>query len=271
MSGILYIVGTPIGNLGDITLRALDTLKGCDLIACEDTRHSGVLLTKYEIKKPTMRCDAHKEAESAEKIISLLKEGKNIALITDAGMPCISDPGALLVNLVRESGVTITVVPGASAVISAMALSGITKRGFCFLGFLPEKKKDRDELLNPYLNIDIQLIFYVSPHDICTQLDYLYSVFGNRRIYLIKEITKLFENVQIGVLGEIKVDNPRGEFVLIIEGQTQTSKFLNLSVEEHCLALIESGLSKKDAIKQTARERGVSKDEVYKIAMNIEL
>ena len=160
MSGILYLVGTPIGNMGDITLRAIETLKSVDMIACEDTRHSGILLQKLDIKKPLISYYLHKERSNGQKIIELLKEGKNIALITDAGMPCISDPGAILVQMAVENDIQHTVVPGATAVTSAMALSGITRRGFCFLGFLPEKNKDKDNLLLPYKNIDIQLVFY---------------------------------------------------------------------------------------------------------------
>lgn len=143
MSGKLYIVGTPIGNMADITYRAVETLREVDVIACEDTRHSIPLLARYEIKKPLVSYYMHKERESGEKLIAMLEEGKNVALITDAGMPCVSDPGAVLVAMARESGIECTVVPGPSAVVSAMALSGIQRRGFCFLGFLPEKKRIR--------------------------------------------------------------------------------------------------------------------------------
>ena len=270
MIGKLYLVGTPIGNMKDITYRAIETLKSVDVIACEDTRHSMILLNYYDIKKPLVSYYMHKERESGAKIINMLLEGKNVALITDAGMPCVSDPGAILVKMARENGVDCTVVPGASAVVSAMALSGIDKKGFCFLGFLPSKNKDRLELLSPYKNIDIQLVFYSSPHDINDDLDFLFGVFGERNVYIIKEITKMFERVEIGTLGKIKVDEPKGEFVLIVEGEKVNSLKLDLSILEHLKENMASGLSKKDAIKLTAKERGLPKDVVYKESLKID-
>ena len=267
MSGILYLVGTPIGNMGDITLRAIETLKSVDMIACEDTRHSGILLQKLDIKKPLISYYLHKERSNGQKIIELLKEGKNIALITDAGMPCISDPGAILVQMAVENDIQHTVVPGATAVTSAMALSGITRRGFCFLGFLPEKNIDKENLISPYKNIDVQLVFYCSPHNINDDLSFLYNLLGERNVVVVKEITKMFEKVQKGVLGSFCIEEPRGEFVVIVEGKDFTSDLCNLSVEEHLQHNLAKGLSKKDAIKLTASERNVPKDVVYKVAM----
>lgn len=269
MAGVLYLVGTPIGNMGDITLRAIETLKMVDIIACEDTRHSSVLLQKLDIKKPLVSYYLHKEKQSGQKIIDLLKEGKNVALITDAGMPCISDPGAILVQMAEENGLSYTVVPGATAVTSAMALSGITKRGFCFLGFLPEKNKDKDNLLSPYKNIDIQLVFYSAPHDINSDLEYLYSVFGERNVVVIKEITKMFERVQKGVLGNLQIDEPRGEYVIIIEGKDCKDELCELTIEEHLQYNLDKGLTKKEAIKMTASERNLPKDVVYKVALEM--
>lgn len=269
MQGKLYIVGTPIGNLGDITLRAIETLQNVDLIACEDTRHSAILLNKLQIKKPLMSYYLHKEKQSGEKIIQALQEGKNVALITDAGMPCISDPGAILIKMMQENNIDYTVVPGATAVASAMALSGITRKGFCFLGFLPEKKKDKDKLLIPYKNIDIQLVFYCSPHDINDNLQYFYEMFGDRNVVVVKEITKMFEKVEKGVLGEFFIDEPKGEYVVIIEGKDFECELQNLSIEEHLQRNLEKGLTKKEAIKITAQERGVPKDVVYKVALEL--
>ena len=268
MSGILYLVGTPIGNMGDITLRAIETLKSVDMIACEDTRHSGILLQKLDIKKPLISYYLHKES-SGQKIIELLKEGKNIALITDAGMPCISDPGAILVQMAVENDIQHTVVPGATAVTSAMALSGITRRGFCFLGFLPEKNKDKDNLLLPYKNIDIQLVFYCSPHNINDDLNYLFGIFGRRNVVVVKEITKVFERVERGILGEMQIEEPRGEYVVIVEGKDFTSDLCSMSIEEHLKYNIKKGMTKKDAIKTTASERNVAKDIVYKVAIEV--
>lgn len=269
MAGILYLVGTPIGNMGDITLRAIETLKAVDVIACEDTRHSSVLLQKLDIKKPLVSYYLHKERQSGQKIIDLLLEGKNIALITDAGMPCISDPGAILVQMADENGIEYTVVPGATAVASAMALSGITRRGFCFLGFLPEKNIDKENLILPYKNIDIQLVFYCSPHNINDDLNFLYKFLGERNVVVVKEITKVFEQVQKGVLGSFQVEEPRGEFVVIVEGKDFKSDLCSLSIEEHLQYNLNKGLSKKDAIKLTASERNVPKDVVYKVAMQL--
>ena len=267
MAGVLYLVGTPIGNMGDITLRAIETLKMVDVIACEDTRHSSVLLQKLEIKKPLVSYYLHKERQSGQKIIDMLLEGKNVALITDAGMPCISDPGAILVQMAQENEIECTVVPGATAVTSAMALSGITRRGFCFLGFLPEKNIDKENLISPYKNIDVQLVFYCSPHNINDDLSFLYNLLGERNVVVVKEITKMFEKVQKGVLGSFCIEEPRGEFVVIVEGKDFTSDLCNLSVEEHLQHNLAKGLSKKDAIKLTASERNVPKAVVYKVAM----
>lgn len=269
MAGKLYLVGTPIGNMGDITLRAIETLNNVDIIACEDTRHSSVLLQKLQIKKPLISYYLHKEKSSGQKIIDLLLEGKNIALITDAGMPCISDPGAILVSLAIENGIEYTVVPGATAVTSAMALSGITRRGFCFLGFLPEKNKEKQELIEPYKNIDIQLVFYCSPHNINDDLDFLYNVLGDRNAVVIKEITKIFERVEKGELGKLKIEEPRGEYVVIVEGKDFASDLCSLSIEEHLKCNMDKGMTKKDAIKLTAAERNVPKDVVYKVALQI--
>lgn len=269
MAGILYLVGTPIGNMGDITLRAIETLNNVDIIACEDTRHSSILLQKLEIKKPLVSYYLHKEKSSGQKIIELLLAGKNVALITDAGMPCISDPGAILVAMAEENGIECTVVPGATAVISAMALSGITRRGFCFLGFLPEKNKDKENLILPYKNIDIQLVFYCSPHNINDDLDFLFKILGTRNVVVVKEITKMFEKVEKGVLGDLKITEPRGEYVVIIEGKDFSSELCDLSIEEHLKFNIQKGMTKKEAIKATASERNLAKDVVYKVALQV--
>lgn len=269
MAGILYLVGTPIGNLGDITMRAIEVLNSVDVIACEDTRHSSILLAKLDIKKPLVSYYLHKERQSGQKIIDMLLEGKNVALITDAGMPCISDPGAILVQMAEENGVQCTVVPGPTAVASAMALSGITRRGFCFLGFLPEKNKEKENLLTPYKNIDIQLVFYSSPHNINDDLSFLHSVLGDRNVVVVKEITKMFERVEKGVLGDFCIEDPRGEYVIIVEGKDFQSDLCQLSIEEHLKINLQKGMSKKDAIKLTATQRQVAKDVVYKVALQI--
>lgn len=263
--GILYIVGTPIGNLKDITLRALDTLKEADVIACEDTRHTLGLLTHYGIRKPLVSYYKPKEREGAEKILALLESGKSVALVTDAGMPCISDPGSILVKEARERGVTVASVPGPTAVATAVALSGIIEPVFVFIGFMPSKKKDREALLSQYKNVRASLVFYCSPHDIGDDLRTLYDAFGARGISVASELTKLYENVREGVLGDFDIGEARGEYVVIVHAPENIEEERPAgTIEEQVEALIAAGASKKDAIKQVAKQNGLHKDEVYK-------
>ena len=193
---MLYIVGTPIGNLKDISLRALEVLKSVDEIACEDTRHSLALLNAYQIKKSLSSCHKFNEKEAGEKLIEKLKEGKNIALISDAGMPVVSDPGNVLVNMLIENGLEFTVVPGACAFVSALILSGLDSSRFAFLGFMPEKSSQRTEFLERYKDLDMTLIFYSAPHDVKKDVESIYKVFGDRRAVTVREITKLHETVE---------------------------------------------------------------------------
>lgn len=263
--GKLYIVGTPIGNLKDITLRALETLKAVDMIACEDTRHTLGLLTHYEIKKPLVSYYKPKEREGAERILAALSEGNDVALVTDAGMPCISDPGSLLVKEARELGFQVVSVPGPTAVTTAVALSGITEPVFVFIGFLPSRKKERKELLSRYSKLKASLVFYCSPHDLKDELKEFSEAFGARKISVIRELTKLYESVEEGVLGEYEAEEPRGEYVVIVHAPEFEEKEMPTgSIEDQVNALIAEGLSKKDAIKQVAKLNGLPKDEVYK-------
>lgn len=270
MGGKLYLVATPIGNLEDITLRALNVLKEVDVIACEDTRHSQILLARYEIRKRLISCYKEKEQKSAEVIIQLLGEGKNVALITDAGMPCVSDPGAVVVNEVRNAGYDVTTVPGPSACVTAMSLTGITRRGFCFLGFLPEKNKDRAELLKQYSGIGTNLIFYASPHNINEDLKDMYAYLGERRVFVVKELTKMYESVKEMSLSSALVEEPRGEYVIVIEGKDYVNPDTEMSIEEHYKNNLKKLGNKKEAIKLTAKERSIPKDDVYKIALQCE-
>ncbi len=263
--GKLYIVGTPIGNLKDITLRALETLKAVDMIACEDTRHTLGLLTHYEIKKPLVSYYKPKEREGAERILAALSEGNDVALVTDAGMPCISDPGSLLVKEARELGFQVVSVPGPTAVTTAVALSGITEPVFVFIGFLPSRKKERKELLSRYSKLKASLVFYCSPHDLKDELKEFSEAFGARKVSVIRELTKLYESVEEGVLGEYEAEEPRGEYVVIVHAPEFEEKEMPTgSIEDQVNALIAEGLSKKDAIKQVAKLNGLPKDEVYK-------
>ena len=263
--GKLYIVGTPICNLKDITLRALETLKAVDMIACEDTRHTLGLLTHYEIKKPLVSYYKPKEREGAERILAALSEGNDVALVTDAGMPCISDPGSLLVKEARELGFQVVSVPGPTAVTTAVALSGITEPVFVFIGFLPSRKKERKELLSRYSKLKASLVFYCSPHDLKGELKEFSEAFGARKVSVIRELTKLYESVEEGVLGEYEAEEPRGEYVVIVHAPEFEEKEMPTgSIEDQVNALIAEGLSKKDAIKQVAKLNGLPKDEVYK-------
>ncbi len=265
----LYLVGTPIGNLGDITLRAIETLKNVDVIACEDTRHSMGLLNYYDIKKPLIACHKFNERDSIEKIASLLDEGKDVALITDAGMPAISDPGAILVDGLKNRGYNIAVIPGPTALTSAVALSGILNPVFTFIGFMPPKKKEKDELVVPFKNIQTNLIFYSSPYDINKDTEYLYKTLGNREFYVVKEITKIHESSIKYQLEDFHIDDPKGEYVLIVCPGEKVEEKPQGSIEEQLRQLLDNGVDKKEAIKQVSKNNKIPKDEVYKIAINL--
>ncbi len=263
---MLYFVGTPIGNLDDMTFRAVETLKSVDEIACEDTRHSLGLLNRYGIKKPLFSYHKFNERECGEKIIEKLKSGKNIALITDAGMPVISDPGNILTEMLEREGLEYTAVPGATALITALVLSGFPADKFCFLGFLPEKTEKRKEFLEKYKDFDGTLVFYSAPHDIVKDVQSLCSVFGNRSACAVREITKIYEekikfNLEDGYIGE-----ERGEFVLIVEGKKEED-FDATPPKELLDRFLSEGMDKKEAIKKVAKLKGVNKNEIYKLTV----
>lgn len=264
---MLYLVATPIGNLKDISLRALEVLKSVDEIACEDTRHSLTLLRAYEINKPLFSYHKFNERESGEKLIEKLKQGKNIALITDAGMPVVSDPGNILVKMLIENDLEYTIVPGACAFISALALSGLDASRFCFLGFLPQKAGERKEFLEKYKNLEATLIFYSAPHDVVKDVETLYSVFGDRKAVAVKEITKLHEKVERFNLKEGYPNQPKGEYVLLVEGGSKEDENKELSNKQLIDLYISQGLDKKDALKKVAKERNIPKSELYKLTI----
>ena len=261
---MLYFVATPIGNLKDITLRAIEVLKSVDLIACEDTRRSLTLLNHYEIKKPLVSYHKFNERESGEKIITTLKQGKNVAVISDAGMPVISDPGNQLVNMLIENNLEYTVVPGASAFTSALVLSGLSADRFCFIGFLPPKQADRKELLQDFKEIPATLIFYSAPHDVKKDIQSIYEVLGNRKAAVVKEISKIHEKTEWFELKNGLSDEPRGEYVILVEKGEKTDLNENLSNGELIEKYISEGVDKKQALKIVAKERGVAKSELYK-------
>lgn len=264
---VLYLVATPIGNMEDITLRALNTLKVVDVIACEDTRHSLVLLNRYEIKKTLISYHKHNERASSDKIIALLNVGKSVAVISDAGTPCVSDPGAIIARLARESGHSVTVIPGASAVISAVSLAGIDT-GFVFVGFLPDKLKLRREIIDNLKSSAFPLVLYASPHDINGLIEFLYEQLKDREIHIIKELTKIYESITTARLLGFHIEDPRGEYVLIVMPSVikpDTTTPVRAQVE----VLISQGLDKKEAIKQVARSLNVNKNEIYREVMDI--
>lgn len=270
----LYLVGTPIGNLADMTERAKKVLSEVDFIAAEDTRNSMKLLSCFGIHAELVSYYEHNKRESGERIIARLLGGESCALITDAGMPAISDPGEDLVRLCSESGVAVRVVPGPSACISALALSGLSTARFTFEGFLPAQKNERRKRLYALKNEERTMIFYEAPHKLRATLDDILDAFGgDRKISLCRELTKLNEEVERMFLTDAvklyKVKEPRGEYVLIIEGGTDQEKndnpLLSLSPEEHVSHYESEGMKRMDAIKAAAKDRGMPKSELYKI------
>ena len=260
---MIYFISTPIGNLKDISFRAVETLKEVDVILCEDTRHSLKLLEHYDIKKPLISYHKYNEKERLEEVYQMVNEGKNIAVISDAGTPVISDPGNVLTAFLRERGIEYSVIPGATAFAPALILSGLMADRFTFIGFLPEKTKDKDALLQDFKDVKSTLIFYSAPHDINKDLSYLYGKLGDRKVSAVKEITKLHETTYKGTLSTLQIENPKGEFVIVVEGCTDKREF-NLSEKEHIELYLAKGYSKKEAIKMVATERGVSKNSLYK-------
>lgn len=261
---MLYFVATPIGNLKDISLRALDVLNSVDVIACEDTRNSLKLLNHYNINKQLIAYHKYNENISSDGIIKLLKDGKNVAVISDSGMPVISDPGQTLAKKLVEEKIDFTVIPGANACLSALILSGMDASRFMFIGFLPEKSKERKQCLDNIKPVNYTLCFYVSPHSIFDDIDYLFSRLGKRRACLVNEITKMYEKTLHFELGDSLEIEPKGEYVLIIEGAKDSEISLNsLTVRQHIDFYIDSGMTEKDAIKSVAKDRKVNKNEIY--------
>ncbi len=266
----VYLVATPIGNLQDITLRALDILRSADIIFCEDTRHSLKLLNAYDIKKPLCACHKFNEREAAQKIIAAVEDGKQVAIISDAGMPVISDPGNTVCRALKDAGVNYSVIPGANAALSALVLSALPADRFAFVGFLPEKAGEKKALLEKYKNLDMSLIFHVAPQDLDRDISAIYACFGERRACAVREITKLHEEAVPFMLSEGLQCERRGEFVLIVEGATNSDNPLCLlSEKEHILHYMSAGMDKKEAVKQTAKDRGIPKSEMYKFSIDL--
>lgn len=268
MKGKLYLVATPIGNLEDITFRALRILKEVDIIAAEDTRNTLKLLNHYKIKKPLISNHRHNEEDRQENLIEQLKQGKNIAVVSDAGTPGISDPGEVIVKKAIEEGIEVIPIPGACAAINALIASGLDTKEFTFIGFLPLNKKLRKEKLEEIKNETKTAIIYEAPHKIKESLNDLKGIIENRQIVLAREITKIHEEFIRGDIDELlnKCDELKGEMILLIEGCEKKDKenILNsLSLEEHYNVYEKQGLNKKEIIKRIAKDRGVNKNEIY--------
>ena len=264
----------------DITLRALEVLKDSDIIAAEDTRQTLKLLNHFEIKKPLISYHKFNEQSKGNEIVELLREGKTIALVSDAGTPGISDPGSIIVQKCIAEDIEFEVLPGATAITTALVYSGLDTTKFLFRGFLPRENKDRKVITNELLNSQETLIFYEAPHRLLDTLSYLSDAFGDRNIAVCRELTKLYQEIFRGRLSEAIqhfVDNkPRGEFVLVLEGkrledikEEKKQEWINLSIEDHILKYIKDGINKKEAIKLVAKDRELPKSEVYKFSTNI--
>ena len=277
MAGKIYLVATPIGNLSDISIRAVDTLKNVDIIACEDTRNTIKLLNHFEIKAPLTSYHEYNKIDKAYELCEKVKTGKNIAFVSDAGMPAISDPGYELVDIAYKEGLNVTVIPGASAVVSALAISGISSRRFSFEGFLPSDKNEKKEILTELSQESRTIILYEAPHRLLKTLKELFECLGDRKISIVRELTKLHEEVIRGNLGKIIADYEscdiavKGEYVLVIEGKSLLEKrserqksFEEISIKEHFDKYILMGLDKKEAMKAVAKDSGIQKREVYK-------
>ncbi len=274
MAGTLYLCATPIGNLQDMTPRVIETLKNVNVIAAEDTRNSIKLLNHFDIHTPMTSYHEYNKVEKARQLIAQLQEGQDIALITDAGTPAISDPGEVLVQMCHENHVPVTSLPGPAACITALTLSGLSTRRFCFEGFLPSDKKEKREVLEELKNETRTMIFYEAPHHLVKTLEELYETLGQRKITLCRELTKKFETIFPTTLEEAlayyKSEEPRGEYVLVLEGKSRESlrqeaiaTWEEMTIEEHMAYYESQGMDNKTAMKQVAKDRGVGKRDIY--------
>lgn len=274
MSGILYLCATPIGNLGDMSPRVIETLQNADLIAAEDTRNSIKLLNHFGINTPMTSYHEFNKIDKAHTLIAKLKEGLNVALITDAGTPAISDPGEVLVQMCQEEGICVTSLPGPAALIVALTLSGLSTRRFCFEGFLPSDKKEHKQILEDLVDESRTIILYEAPHRLKTTLGELFKTLGDRKITLCRELTKKFESIMPtsleNAIAYYEDNEPRGEYVLVIEGKSfkeqeeeRQLSFSEMSIEDHMKLYEDKGIDHKEAMKLVAKDRGVSKRDIY--------
>lgn len=281
MAGTLYLCATPIGNLEDITLRVLQTLREVDVIAAEDTRNSRKLLNRFEIKTPMTSYHEYNKYDKGRQLIEQLLSGKNIAVITDAGMPGISDPGEELVRMAHEAGVPVTVLPGACACVTALTLSGLPTRRFCFEAFLPSVKKERLEVLEELKTETRTIVLYEAPHRLAKTLAELFAALGERKLTVCRELTKKHESAVLTTLSAAAAyyleNEAKGECVLIVEGldrrellHAEQESYAELDLEEHMQRYLSQGMDKKEAMKAVAVDRGVSRREIYAMLLERE-
>lgn len=274
MAGTLYLCATPIGNLRDMTPRIVETLQAVDVIAAEDTRNSIKLLNHFDICTPMTSYHEYNKVEKARLLVDKLLAGQDIALITDAGTPAISDPGEVLVQLCQENHVPVTSLPGPSACIVALTLSGLSTRRFCFEGFLPRDKKERRVILKELMGEQRTMVLYEAPHHLIDTLKELFERLGDRKVTLCRELTKKFETVipttLSGALSLYEKEEPRGEYVLVLEGksreelrQEEIASWKSMTIQEHMAYYEQQGMDSKTAMKQVAKDRGVGKREIY--------
>lgn len=274
MSGKLFLCATPIGNLEDMTFRVLETLKEVELIAAEDTRNSRKLLNHFGIQTSMTSYHEYNKVEKAHKLIDIMKAGKNIALITDAGTPAISDPGEVLVAMCLAEGITVTSLPGPAACITALTLSGLSTRRFCFEGFLPSDKKIRKTILDDLQEESRTVILYEAPHHLIKTLEELKGALGNRKLTICRELTKKFETIMPTTLEDALLyyqsNEPKGEYVLVMEGKSLAQKkaeriegWMEMPIEEHMEYYENGGMNRKEAMKMVARDRGTTKRDIY--------
>ncbi|MBO4981882.1 MAG: 16S rRNA (cytidine(1402)-2'-O)-methyltransferase [Lachnospiraceae bacterium] len=273
-TGMLYLCATPIGNLGDMTPRVVETLQSVDVIAAEDTRNSIKLLNHFQIHTPMTSYHEYNKVEKARQLVEQMLSGKKVALITDAGTPAISDPGEVLVHMCQENGITVTSLPGPAACITALTLSGLSTRRFCFEGFLPSDKKEKEYVLKELAGESRTMILYEAPHHLVRTLQELYEVLGQRKITLCRELTKKFETVMPTTLEDAlqyyETREPKGEYVLVVEGKSretmrreEIASWEAMTIEEHVAYYEGQGMDQKSAMKQAAKDRGVGKREIY--------
>ena len=264
---MLYLVGTPIGNFDDMTYRAVETLSKVDLIAAEDTRNTLNLLNHFDIKTKITSYHEHNKAAKGQQLLEILLEGKDVAIVTDAGMPAISDPGEDIVKLCIENNIEITTIPGPTAFVSALVMSGLPTKGVVFEGFLSAKTSEREKRLTELKDYKETIIFYEAPHKLLRTLEHIKNVFGDREISVSREITKKFEETIRGKISEVITyftdNNPRGEFVLVVNGAEEKEEVYIISVIEHVEQLILQGMDKKTAIAEVAKLRKIPKRNVY--------